>query len=617
MFLIFTELIKKNHTTLHQSGEAKLKWLRTHFLWNVNNVFLKYIWRVSSPWIAKMSGKTYFESQIISNCGDNLPSDQEVRVDLEKKSHGQNEEKTKGEQMKYAGARPKVYTTDNGTRIPTVNDPSTVNYTARPSVQTGDLVLTQRGNYSKANKDAPSSTQSHTPRDYQQNIEVPNPSNVLQATESTQVSFQPGAEIQNHSSGNQVGEDPIRSLAVPEEERRLSVLILTVWWMFDKQGLSTLTRSIVNNLRTDLDDREGQNIKITCAVLQEEGKISEIELKDAQKHGVTLRGARQSMGEREQPKLEWLDKFIATHYAHVIQEDTFDFIIGHAPFTANGAFNLAKLASHKGQSPKVILVVHGLPTNDLNDQFIISWLTKAHVVFSVGPNMWTKLDSFIKSNELNTEHKLYIPGLHSEFFKIRQQEETKELSGEQNILVIAPNRETLGICGLDFELAVVSSALASQNILAKEGRDLTKQLSFNLNVIAPSDKDKAWWEDRFNILKDKHGIDGIAVNFRSPQKPDCSQFCTESLVAMAAGKPDLVSKTTGVATVLQNLGFEEPIVWDGEGFSKDVKIWGQELIKKMANTQNQIKNAEIIKRVFCQSVKINTTHWDLIRSITS
>ena len=53
--------------------------------------------------------------------------------------------------------------------------------------------------------------------------------------------------------------------------RTISVLLLASRWQFDTYGLSTVNKSLVNNLR--LVDSEAKTIKITCAVLEEDGKF--------------------------------------------------------------------------------------------------------------------------------------------------------------------------------------------------------------------------------------------------------------------------------------------------------------------------------------------------------
>ena len=64
-----------------------------------------------------------------------------------------------------------------------------------------------------------------------------------------------------------------------------------------------VTRSLVNNIR--VYDPDGKKVKITCAVLEEDGKIEKVQLDDAKKHRVRLRGATLPKGERENnPKPE-------------------------------------------------------------------------------------------------------------------------------------------------------------------------------------------------------------------------------------------------------------------------------------------------------------------------
>ena len=85
-------------------------------------------------------------------------------------------------------------------------------------------------------------------------------------------------------------------------EKRISVLLLSTRWQFDTFGLSTVNKSLVNNLR--VTDPEAKRVEITCTILEVEGKIGEDERRDAEKHGVELRGARQPRGKTRPPKAE-------------------------------------------------------------------------------------------------------------------------------------------------------------------------------------------------------------------------------------------------------------------------------------------------------------------------
>ena len=106
--------------------------------------------------------------------------------------------------------------------------------------------------------------------------------------------------------------------AYPNDSSAISILFLATSWQFDSIGISTINKSLVNNLR--VVDSRGSHIKINCAVLEEEGKISESDLKDAEKSGVALRGARQPRGKRRRPEVQWLDEDVVKYYRHLIME---------------------------------------------------------------------------------------------------------------------------------------------------------------------------------------------------------------------------------------------------------------------------------------------------------
>ena len=158
-----------------------------------------------------------------------------------------------------------------------------------------------------------------------------------------------------------------------DSRRVISVLLLGTSWQFDTYGLSTINKSLVNNLR--LVDPEGKSIKITCTVLQDDGKIQDEDLKDAEKYGVKLKGAKRPKGSKrgKKPRLQWLDKSPGTYYRH-LQDDSYDFIIGHAPYVANGCLNLKELYKVKKESPKIILMFHALPKDengDIDDEMLL------------------------------------------------------------------------------------------------------------------------------------------------------------------------------------------------------------------------------------------------------
>ena len=122
--------------------------------------------------------------------------------------------------------------------------------------------------------------------------------------------------------------------AVADQEKPISVLLLASRWQFDTYGLSTVNKSLVNNLR--VVDPEGKKINITCAVVEEEKKIENCQKEDAEKYIVKLRGAQQPRGKKKKPNIEWLDNSTAAYYLDLVRKNNYDFIIGHVPYLANG-----------------------------------------------------------------------------------------------------------------------------------------------------------------------------------------------------------------------------------------------------------------------------------------
>ena len=416
-----------------------------------------------------------------------------------------------------------------------------------------------------------------------------------------------------------------------------SALVLSTKWSFDTLGISTVTRSLINDLR--MTDPAGQAIEITCAVLDEEDKIEGNQLRDAAKYHVQLKGAKQPRGKKRKPELSWLNEQAALYYRHIVQDKIYDFIIGHIPYLTDGSLNLRDLSKdfHKGHSPKVILVAHALPLTDegdVDEECVAEWLEEADLVFSVGDNMWMTVDAHLRSQNINPEkHNLYLPGFPSEFLHVQQQEKRGPVRGQQNILVFAWQEESNE---LDLELAVISCTLASQNFLFSEGSNLSKQIRFNFEIIASSEEERTYWESNFNEIIKRHNLKGRipAFKFYAPEniekllphlrratllilpvKPDCSTFGTEALIAVAAGIPILVSSSSGIASYLQNKGFSEPIVWDNEGLTKNLNIWKERLIQKITNPEEAQTMAKELRRMLLLDTQIACTHLNFIREV--
>ena len=193
-----------------------------------------------------------------------------------------------------------------------------------------------------------------------------------------------------------IPENPGKEDLLDKPEKPISVLLLATKWQFDTYGLSTVNKSLVNNLR--VVDPEGKKIKITCAVVEDDVNTKH-QKEDAERHKVSLKGAKQPRGQKMKPHIEWLDKYTGSYYLDLVREHSYDFIIGHVPYLANGCLNLRDYITTRGQ-PKVILMIHDLPrtTNgDVDEDVLLEWLSEADVVFSVGKAVENEIFSSIAS----------------------------------------------------------------------------------------------------------------------------------------------------------------------------------------------------------------------------
>ena len=435
-------------------------------------------------------------------------------------------------------------------------------------------------------------------------------------------------------------EEPLGS--APEGARKpVSILILATRWQFDTYGLSTVNKSLVNNLR--LVDPDAKTIKIICAFLEEEGKITEACHRDAEKHGVMLKGAKQPRGKRRKPEMSWLNEQAVLYYSHLVFKTKFDFIIGHIPYLADGSFNLRDLSReiHQGHSPKVILVAHALPLTsegDVDEETLTDWLMESDLILSVGHSIQMKIDAQINTMEHPEKitHRLYLPGFPVEFFTVERRQDVDEVKGEQSIVVMATERECLSLSGLDLELAVKTSTLASQYIMFHEGSNLSKQISFNFKLIADKEDDKMSWEENLKGIKEKAQLNGRFPTLRVqvpadnskliphlkratvlllPLRPESPLFGTEALVAMAAGVPILVSRNSGIVSYIHSKSLSEPIVWDHEGTTKDVETWKERLIQKIINPHEALCTTRELKKMLLLDTNIASTHLDFIQTV--
>ena len=418
-----------------------------------------------------------------------------------------------------------------------------------------------------------------------------------------------------------------------EEENPISVLLLASKWQFDTYGLSTVNKALVNNLR--VVDPEYKMIKITCAVVEEE-KINFAERRDAAKCGVLLKGAKRPMSKKRQskPDLQWLDEYAGAYYRH-LADHHYDFIIGHAPYLANGCFNLKDLYKSREMPTKIILIFHGLPkkeNGDIDDDMLEEWLTGADVVFSVGNSVESELVPYIAGldEEIRPIHKIYIPSYPVELFHVVQEPKGTKIQGTQNITMMSAEFKDIDITGLDFPLAVNATIGAAEHIRDFDG------VRTNLTMLAAHEDDTEKWRDEsVNILQMKKQQTGLSFKtevptdinklqsylkrstlFLLPLKSDSPLFGTEALAAIAAGVPVLVSRYSGLASLLQKMAEDEPVVY-GSKLKSPLETWRERILERLLRPDESERAANRLREQLLLDTSIAETHLDFIDVIAS
>ena len=373
-------------------------------------------------------------------------------------------------------------------------------------------------------------------------------------------------------------------------KKQVSVLILTPRWKYDLCGKSNITKSFIKILRNI--DPEAKFIRITCAVLEEEGHVERI--KEAEDLKVQLKGYihPRARGRKRTANLQWLNDYAVTYYQHVVSETNYDFIIGHTPYFTDGCLNLRDSRRDSGHTPKAILIVHELmqlDTGETDEALLREWLCEAEVVFSMEKSIRDEITRQIPMIEVEKVplHKEYIPGYPIEFFEINSEERRKsesERERETEIMMITPMKKD-EMKGFDFALAVNSVSNACMD---------SKKTTLTMLVQNKSDKEE-WEKEYRRVLRAKNqrltfkceliaDIEELKFYTRKsdlflfPLQELSSLFGEEALAAIASGVPVLVSSHSGVGSFLLEMNEKGSVV-----DSMDERLWAERIIEKIKN----------------------------------
>ena len=399
-------------------------------------------------------------------------------------------------------------------------------------------------------------------------------------------------------------------------KKQVSVLMLTPQWRYDDYGIATITRSLAQNLR--MVDPKGTFIKITCAVLEDDGKISKDQREDASKLKVQLVGFSRPWLDTGEPKLYWLDKFVGTYYTDIAYSDDMnhDFIIGHVPHLMTGCLNIRDICTRRKQNSKIILVVHKLPRNGNGeiDAEQFRALCQADVVLCLEKSILKELSHKDQpSHEHTPDYGMYSPTYVIELFNLKRDKKRRKGSVRE-IYTMTNEKKSLKVNGLDFRLAVTSVA-----------KSYRKTHAPMIMLTEKNDESKEWEKEFQECLQDTftnvtfqckviQGNKDFPMRksdlFLLPLKASSPLFGSEALSAIAAGVPVLVSRHSPVGSLLLGMKGNSSVVSE-----TDVDTWSDRIIQKITNPDEAQCEANKLREKLLLDTSIPSTHLDFINII--
>ena len=277
---------------------------------------------------------------------------------------------------------------------------------------------------------------------------------------------------------------------------------------------------------------------------------------------------------------------------------------------------------------------HALPKDengDVDDEMLMDWLKEADVAFTLGKAVEDDLLPYIAALEPDQKpiHKMYLPSYPLELFDIKQNKAESKIRGTQNVTMMSGEIKDLDINGIDFPLAVTATAGASYYIQFNDG------VKTKLSLLAATEQDKEKWKRNFvevlhrRNLNDRGLIfqvegpstfDKMKVYMRKsnlfllPLKYDSPFFGTEALAAIAAGVPVLISKDSGLASLLETMVEDEAIVGRNK-MKVNAEFWKERIIQKLVKPEESQTAANRLREQLLLDTSIAKSHLDFINVI--
>ncbi len=424
---------------------------------------------------------------------------------------------------------------------------------------------------------------------------------------------------------------------IGNSDGKLSILFLSPAWQCDGYGIATINRSLINDMKGV--DPDGEGVRMACAVLQEEGKINQKDIDDGMESNVTVVGAKVPRRRKStKPDISWLDEYPTTYYRHVIAANIPDFIVGHVPYVANGAFNLKDYCDEIGHSAKIVLVMHSLPRNetgDIDESLLMVWLQGANVVLSVGKSMNTVIQDYLFSLEGPLpRHEMYIPGCPVDLLALTRGKREEPIKGPQHIAVITGERKDLEVKGINFNLAVGASVKASSRVHDNALRENVVTTDFW--TVGSRTEEKKEWERHYDTIQDEVSSNDKRLAFMyktmkdrnefknilkrtslsiHPLRNDSGLFGIEALMSAYAGVPILVSQNSGVADLLHDALAPESVLPIKGAIMKDTDVWSTQIFRKIMNANDAEAEAGALRKSLLLSTKIAKSRCNSMNTI--
>ena len=189
----------------------------------------------------------------------------------------------------------------------------------------------------------------------------------------------------------------------------------------------------------------------------------------------------------------------------------------------------------------------------------------------------------------------------------------------------------LDVTGLDFPLALNATIGAAEHIRDFDG------VRTSLTMLAAHDDDRGRWKGESEKEFKRQNVHHTGLSFKTevptditklqfhlkkstlfllPLKPDSPLFGTQTLTAIAAGVPVLVSKYSGIARLLNGMAEDESVVYENKSQSA-TDLWKERILERILRPEESQRTANRLREKLLLDTMIMETHLDFINITTS